>query len=50
MPSIRVIKKPTAQNIVQGKGEVIYYVSQNETKKTFHIRITESTGGGFLLQ
>ena len=46
--SLRIIKKSTCSKISpQARGQLTYHIGYDETAKTFHLRVTENTGGGF---
>ena len=45
---MRIIKKSTYTKISpQARGQLPYQIGHSETAKTFHLRVTENTGGGF---
>lgn len=46
--TLRIIKKYTAPKLSpSAKGDLTYHVGYDETDKTFHIRVTANSGGGF---
>lgn len=47
-PEFTIIKKSTCEKLLPtARGELSYHVGHDETAKTFHIRVTGNTDGGY---